>query len=463
MKSKLTFIFAVLTIFCFNYAFAQSMADTPQGGEGIIPRNTEPCLTEAQRAEIKRMTDENIEQLKAAGTYQEINRSGGHPLFNWPVAQAAGFDYHSVWALTNYVDHDPSFPDQISDYECGTRSYDTTSGYNHKGFDIINWPFWWKQMDSDQAINVAAADGQIVAKQDGGFDRNCGFNNQVPNYISLQHSDGSVTWYLHMKNGGLTSKGIGDSVTQGEFLGVIGSSGSSTVPHSHFEVYDSANNLIDPSMGPCNNFNADSWWNVQKPYYTPGINAVLTHSDVPVFPTCPTTEVTYESDQFDMGDLVHYGLFLRDQEAGSSIHLKITRPDGSVFQEWDYSLVDYFPISWWIWNFTADMDGVWTWEATYLGDTATHTFNVGILGTLDNELVNTTVYPNPMKDKLFIESESEINNVVLRDILGRTVIELNDSANSISEANVSTLGDGIYFITLTTETNQSKTIKLVKD
>ena len=98
-----------------------------------------------------------------------------------------------------------------------------------------------------------------------------------------------------------------------------------------------------------------------------------------------------------------------------------------------------------------------------MGDTATHTFNIGILGTQDIELVNTTVYPNPMKDKLFIESESEINNVVLRDILGRTVIELNDSVNSISEANVSNLGDGIYFITLTAENNHSKTIKLVKE
>jgi hypothetical protein len=163
-----------------------------------------------------------------------------------------------------------------------------------------------------------------------------------------------------------------------------------------------------------------------------------------------------------MGDLVHYGLFLRDQEAGSSINLKITRPDGSVFQEWDYSLVDYYPISWWLWNFTADMEGMWTWEATYMGDTATHTYNVGILATQDNELVNTTVYPNPLKDKLFIESESEINTIVLKDILGRTVIELNDSVNSISEVNVSNLGDGIYFITLTAENNESKTIQLIK-
>ena len=115
MKSKLTLTFLVLTILCLNITFAQTIANVPHGGEVTIPRNTEPCLTEVQRTEIKRITDQNIEQLKAAGRYQEINRSGGHPLFDWPVSQASGFNYHSAWSVSNYVDHDPNFPDQISD------------------------------------------------------------------------------------------------------------------------------------------------------------------------------------------------------------------------------------------------------------------------------------------------------------------------------------------------------------
>lgn len=463
MKSKLSFVFIVLIILGGNYIFAQTTNDTPLGGEVIFPKNTEPCLSEAQRADIQLRISNNIEQLKAADTYQEINPEGGHPLFNWPVSQADGFNYNSVWAVSNYVDHDPAYPDQISDYNCGTRSYDTTSGYNHRGFDIILWPFWWKQMDLDQGMNIAASDGQIVDKNDGVFDKNCTFNNDLPNYIILQHSDGSLSGYLHMKNGSLTSKGIGDSVTQGEFLGVIGSSGSSTLPHLHFEVYDSANNLIDPSMGPCNDYNPDSWWNVQKPYYTPAVNAVLTHDNPPIFPACPDPEVTFESDQFDLNQTVHYGLYLKDQQAGSSIHLKITRPDNSIFAEWDYKLVDDYLISYWIWSYTADMDGQWIWEANYMGDLASHTFNVGVLAVEENMLADTTVYPNPLQNTLFIESEVNIVSANIRDVLGRSIYNTSNTTNSISEMDVSTLTQGVYFITLISDENQSKTIKLIKE
>jgi murein DD-endopeptidase MepM/ murein hydrolase activator NlpD len=462
MKTLLRFQLTLVLLLNVNFLLAQNF-DAPRGGEVLIPRNTEPCLNELQREAIKARISFNIKQLSAEGKLQPINREGGHPLFSWPVSQAGGFNYNSVWSVSNYIDHDPAYPDQISDYECGTRSYDTTSGYNHQGFDIITWPFWWKQMDRDQGINIAAAEGQILDKNDGAFDRNCGFNSSTPNYIALQHDDGSETWYLHMKEGSLTTKNIGDMVTQGEFLGVIGSSGSSTVPHLHFEVYDSADQLIDPSMGPCNNFNSDSWWISQKPYYTPAINAVLTHTTWPDFATCPITETTNESNQFDLGDEVYYGIYLKDQRAGTSVHLKITRPDNSVQYEWDYALVDDQQISYWMWFYPNDMEGMWTWEATYMGDVATHTFNVGALGTQENELANTTAYPNPMKDKLFIESEIAITQITLKEMHGRTVMTENSPVASINELNVAPISKGIYFAILKGDNQQTKTIKLIKD
>ncbi len=461
---KNTILLLAFVVFILPILHSQNFNKIPKGGEVKIKKQTTSCLSTSQRNVIKNQIKENIQLLKKEGNLKSnIKQSGGHPLFIWPVTQADGFNYNSVWALINYVDHNPAYPGLITDYNCGTRSYDTNSGYNHQGFDISNWPFWWKQMDNNQAIAVAAADGQIIAKNDGSYDRNCSFNNDTPNYIILQHDDGSESWYLHFKNGGLTSKNVGESVTTGEFLGVLGSSGSSTAPHLHFEVYDTNDNLIDPSQGSCNDFNNETWWVNQKPYNNPNINAALTHSSPPEFYGCPVSEVTNESDQFNPGDLVTFAVYLRDQEAGTTMYLKIIKPDNTTLYEWDFNLTDDFLTSYWYWQYNLTDQGLWKWEATYQGETVSHPFNVGVLGTEDNSLTNTIVYPNPVEDQLIIKTEQPIKKVTIKDLLGRTILENNSPITSSMELNTNSLNKGLYFVRLTSITNKTKTIKLIKN
>ncbi len=82
----------------------------------------------------------------------------------------------------------------------------------NRGTDFFTCPFPWYRMDYDQVYVVAAAPGVIVFKQDGNFDRNCGFTGDPWNAVYVQHADGSVAWYGHMKNGSLTPKAVGDNV-----------------------------------------------------------------------------------------------------------------------------------------------------------------------------------------------------------------------------------------------------------
>ena len=461
MKHISTLVFALL-FFGNNIAISQNEL-MPQGGARSIPQNEGHCLSQEDRIDIQEMLATNIQQLRTEGRLLADYTRGSHPLFSWPISQVEGFDYNSVWVLTNYLDHNTNFPNQIEDYNCGTKSYDTDNGYNHQGYDIITWPFWWKQMDDNQAQNIAAADGQIIGKMDGAFDRNCSFNPDPWNAVFVQHNDGSVTWYGHMKEGTLTTKDVGDSVSRGEFLGIVGSSGSSTVPHIHFEVYDNGGNLIDPNIGNCNDLNTDTWWEDQKPYTHPTLNAALTHFAPPEFLECPATAITNESNEFELGDTVYFAIYMKDQEPGSSIQHTITRPDGSVFQNFSFVFADYFNISFWYWPFEMDMEGLWTWETSYMGDIVTRQFGVGILGNQDNALAQFRAYPNPTQDEVTIQlgsSHTEIS-LTITNMLGQIVHQ--EHFSNTEKISFEIEGNtGIYFATVKTNNGKKETLKIMK-
>ncbi len=372
---------AILTVgMCLVSSIAIAALVAPTGGGGVSGSDFKDHLTPAQRTAIQQKLQFNRKLLRERGIslYSESTAAQtSHPMFTWPTESTTNDPGH--FGISNFVDHDPAYPDSLQDYQCGERTYDTDSGYNHKGMDVFSWPYPWLKMDHDEVRIIAAEPGIIIGKDDDNFDRNCSFTGRW-NAVYVEHADGSVAWYGHLKKNSLTSKLVGQSVQAGEFLGVMGSSGQSTGPHLHLEVYDSGNALIDPSEGACNALDAGSWWSNQRPYYEPGINLVATHDAVPEMNNgCGVTETPSFQTIFTGGQTAYFALYLRDQRAGQQLKMKIYQPDNTIWREWSFTMnsTDHYSASWWYWTRTLPAQpqaGRWRWQVEFQGQTVDSEF-----------------------------------------------------------------------------------------
>ena len=70
-----------------------------------------------------------------------------------------------------------------------------------------------------------------------------GLPGVIGNGVVIDHGNGEYSLLAHMKPGSVTVK-TGDTVTQGQLIGALGSSGNSTEPHLHYQVCDSADPLL---------------------------------------------------------------------------------------------------------------------------------------------------------------------------------------------------------------------------
>ncbi|MFZ5374414.1 MAG: M23 family metallopeptidase [Campylobacterota bacterium] len=82
----------------------------------------------------------------------------------------------------------------------------------------------------------AAREGTVVGAE-GSHDRG-GLSpdfRQYANYVIIEHSDGTMANYYHLKRGGAAVR-IGQKVAQGDLIGYSGNTGYSSGPHLHFSI-----------------------------------------------------------------------------------------------------------------------------------------------------------------------------------------------------------------------------------
>lgn len=94
-------------------------------------------------------------------------------------------------------------------------------------------------------IDVGAAAGSSVLAADGGtVTQASDSGNGYGNCVIINHGNGYVTLYGHLSS---ISVSNGQTVTQGQQIGTVGSTGLATGPHLHYEVWFSGSR-IDPEQ-----------------------------------------------------------------------------------------------------------------------------------------------------------------------------------------------------------------------
>ncbi len=93
-------------------------------------------------------------------------------------------------------------------------------------------------------MDIAANSGTAVFAADGGRVVLAEWYGGYGNCIMIEHGNGYKTLYGHLSYIGVRE---GQYVNQGDTIGQVGSTGNSTGPHLHFEVYANGNR-IDPEQ-----------------------------------------------------------------------------------------------------------------------------------------------------------------------------------------------------------------------
>lgn len=117
----------------------------PPDGGGRAPMLPHDEISAEQRASIDAMLAHNVVELERAGLLHRTPALLMPQQSNlaWPLRAVASYTAAGYHGISNFVDLNPAGPNQLLDYNCGTRTYDLASGYDHAGIDFFTWPFGW--------------------------------------------------------------------------------------------------------------------------------------------------------------------------------------------------------------------------------------------------------------------------------------------------------------------------------
>ncbi len=103
-----------------------------------------------------------------------------------------------------------------------------TSRYGYRNISLYGYTRF------HAGVDIGASMGSPIVAADGGTVILSRYDNSgYGSYVMINHGNGKTTLYAHMSARAVS---VGQSVTKGQVIGYVGSTGNSTGPHLHFEI-----------------------------------------------------------------------------------------------------------------------------------------------------------------------------------------------------------------------------------
>ena len=252
------------------------------------------------------------------------------PALTLPLACHAGVDCF----VQNYVDHAGPTP---RDHHCGSQTY---SGHDGSDFRLTS-----VAAQRRGVAVLAAAPGTVRALRDGVADhlientadqaaiagRECG------NGVVIDHPGGWQSQYCHMARGSLAVR-IGQRVTAGERLGLVGLSGDTRFPHVHFSLRHDGK-VVDPfapqlAAGACGAGGGSALWQGATTVGLAYRPATVLNAG---FAAAPVDMATIEAEAAQRPDsttpaLIFFGRAI-GLESGDRVVVRVEGPDHTVLAD----------------------------------------------------------------------------------------------------------------------------------
>ena len=210
-----------------------------------MKKEQERILAE-ERAREERQRKAEEEAAKQAAEQQEAARRA-------QAAEEEASKQKAVSSRQKVAKQEPSHSSEPTNSPAPSKKTVSSSGFIRPGGSYVTSHFGYRihPITGQRKLHGGTdfgGGGTIVAAQSGTVIR-AGYHPSWGYHVKIDHGNGLQTLYAHMRAGSLTVA-PGQKVSQGQQVGTMGTTGSSTGVHLHFEVYKNGSRVNpDPYLG----------------------------------------------------------------------------------------------------------------------------------------------------------------------------------------------------------------------